>query len=336
MSSEQFRQYIRTIQKQIAQLKEEPASDWSEITEVLDGLQLIHEEMQTNLEAAEVVEQTLLQQNQQITAAYQYYYNLFQTSPIAYLVTDANGLILEANQAIAQLLKVPQRYLLGKPLAVYVADGERRDFYTKLNRSQNSDIQVWQINFCPREDTLLAVELYVSTVRSDAGLIELRIAVYTRIQPQETTQSQHLNPGAIQVEETIIKSQLPQSLDGLRVLVVDDEADVREFITAILEPYGIGVRAVASAAAALEELEQFHPDVLVSDIRMPGEDGYSLIQRIRAWEALQGGHIPAAAITAYLDEDREKALSAGFEAHLHKLAQPTDLIKMVAQLAGRT
>ncbi|PPS40263.1 response regulator [Chroococcidiopsis sp. TS-821] len=334
MSSEQFRQYIRTIQKQIAKLQEELARDWSEIAEALDGLQLIHEEMQTSLEAAEVVEQTLLQQNQQIAAAYQYYYDLFQTSPIAYVVTDANGLILEANQAIAQLLKVPQRYLLGKPLAVYVAEGERHDFYTKLSRAKNSGIQVWQMSICPREDTPLAVEFYVSTVRSDAGLIELRIAVSTMSLSRETTQAQHLNQEAIR-PETRFRPHLPQSLDGLRVLVVDDEPDVREFITAILEPYGIGVRAVTSAAAALAELEQFHPDVLVSDIRMPGEDGYSLIQQIRAWEALRGRHIPAAAITAYLDEDREKALSAGFEAHLHKLAPPTDLIKMVAQLAGR-
>jgi CheY-like chemotaxis protein len=76
--------------------------------------------------------------------------------------------------------------------------------------------------------------------------------------------------------------------------------------------------------------------VLVSDIRMPGEDGYRLIERIRALEAKRGGHLPAAAITAYLDEDREKALSAGFEGHLHKLAQPIELVQMVAQLAGRT
>lgn len=119
------------------------------------------------------------------------------------------------------------------------------------------------------------------------------------------------------------------------MLIVDDEADVRDFITAALELHGVRVTAVATAAAALERLEQFRPDVLVSDIRMPDEDGYSLIRKVRELEARWGGHIPAAALTAYLNEDRDKALAAGFEAHLHKLAQPIELVELVAQLANR-
>uniref|UniRef100_A0ACD5GSU0 Response regulator n=1 Tax=Desertifilum tharense IPPAS B-1220 TaxID=1781255 RepID=A0ACD5GSU0_9CYAN len=118
------------------------------------------------------------------------------------------------------------------------------------------------------------------------------------------------------------------------MLVVDDEADARDFISAVLELHGIAVKAVASAADALEAIEKFSPDVLVSDIRMPGEDGYTLIRKIRALEALKGGHLRAGAITAYCDENREKALSAGFEAHLNKLAEPSQLIEMVSQLAG--
>jgi CheY-like chemotaxis protein len=139
----------------------------------------------------------------------------------------------------------------------------------------------------------------------------------------------------IRAEGKIPMSQLPQSLDGLRVLVVDDEADIREFISALLEAQGIGVRAVASAAAALDELERFRPDVLLSDIRMPGGDGYRLIQQIRALEAQQGGHLPAAAMTAYQDEDHEKSLEAGFERHLYKLAQPSEWVETIAQLAGQ-
>ena len=69
---------------------------------------------------------------------------------------------------------------------------------------------------------------------------------------------------------------------------------------------------------------------------MPNEDGYSLIRQVRELEAQQGWHLPAAALTAYLLEDRDKALAAGFEAHLHKLAQPIELVELVAQLAGRT
>lgn len=128
---------------------------------------------------------------------------------------------------------------------------------------------------------------------------------------------------------------MPPSLDGLRVLVVDDEADIREFITVVLELHRLHVKAVPSTTAALEVLESFRPDVLVCDIRMPGESGYDLIRQIRDWEAKTGGHLPAAAITAYQDEDAEESLKAGFEAHLHKLAQPHQWVAMIAKLAGR-
>ncbi|WP_432813517.1 response regulator [Pantanalinema sp. GBBB05] len=131
-------------------------------------------------------------------------------------------------------------------------------------------------------------------------------------------------------------TQSPQSLNGLRVLVVDDEADIREFITVVLESHGMSVKAVASAQAALEVLEPFHPDVLVCDLRMPGESGYDLIRQIRELEAKQGGHLPATAITAYQNEDWEESHQAGFEAHLHKFAQPSEWVEMIAKLAGRS
>lgn len=140
------------------------------IAAALGDLQLIYEEMQTSLEASAVVEEDLFRQNQQAMQERQYYYDLFQSSPDAYLVTDANGLILEANPAIATSLNIPPSYLVSK---------------------------------------------------------------------------------------------------------------------------------------------------------------------VRELEEHQGWHIPAAALTAYLEEDRSKALTAGFESHLHKLAQPTELIEMVTRLAGR-
>lgn len=131
-------------------------------------------------------------------------------------------------------------------------------------------------------------------------------------------------------------TQMPQFLNGLRVLVVDDEADIRDFITIVLESHGMRVKAVASAATALETPEPFQPDVSVCDIRMPGESGYDLMRQIRDLEAKQGGHLPATAITAHQDEDWEKSQKAGFEAHLHKFAQPSEWVEMVAQLAGRS
>jgi CheY-like chemotaxis protein len=126
-------------------------------------------------------------------------------------------------------------------------------------------------------------------------------------------------------------------LRGLRVLLVDDEADSLEFLTVSLQGSGAEVRAVSSAAEALHELEGFQPDVLVSDIGMPHEDGYTLMRKIRALGPEHGGAIPAAAVTAYARaEDRMRALLAGFQTHIAKPVEPAELAAVVASLAGRT
>jgi CheY-like chemotaxis protein len=97
------------------------------------------------------------------------------------------------------------------------------------------------------------------------------------------------------------------------------------------------VIAVSSAPEALVVLQKFQPDVLVSDIGMPQEDGYSLIRKIRALPGEQGGRTPAVALTAYARaEDRTKALNAGFQLHVAKPVNPTELAAVVANLAGRT
>lgn len=138
------------------------------------------------------------------------------------------------------------------------------------------------------------------------------------------------------VSQGVAFNNLP-TLDGLRVLVVDDEADARDFITTVLQQCGAQVQAVASAAAALLAIQQWKPDVLVSDIGMPESDGYSLIRELRRREAEQGGKIPAAALTAYArTEDRTRALKAGFQIHLPKPIEPAELVTVVASLAGRT
>jgi CheY-like chemotaxis protein len=125
-------------------------------------------------------------------------------------------------------------------------------------------------------------------------------------------------------------------LDGLRVLVVDDEADARELVATMLREYNVEVIAVASASEALEALQRLKPDVLVSDIGMPGEDGYTLMRKVRALEAEQGGQIPAVALTAYArEEERRSALAAGFQQHMPKPVNVVELAAIVANLAGR-
>jgi PAS domain S-box-containing protein len=126
------------------------------------------------------------------------------------------------------------------------------------------------------------------------------------------------------------------SLQGMRVVVVDDEADSRDYIIALLEQCGAQVIAAASAIEAIEAISREKADVLVSDIGMPEEDGYSLIRKIRALRAEQGGQIPAVALTAYARaEDRTQAIAAGFQMHISKPVEPAELATIVASLGRK-
>jgi signal transduction histidine kinase len=125
-------------------------------------------------------------------------------------------------------------------------------------------------------------------------------------------------------------------LDGIRVVLVEDEADAREALAAVLTGFGAEVVAVSTSVAALDVLRHQPPDVLLSDLGMPGEDGYSLIRRVRATEA-PGTRLPAAALTAYVRaEDRSAALQAGFDTHVEKPIEPDNLARVVKSLARRT
>jgi CheY-like chemotaxis protein len=128
----------------------------------------------------------------------------------------------------------------------------------------------------------------------------------------------------------------PPSLVGVRALFVDDEADVRELITMMLAQSGAEVRTVASATEALAACDEWQPDILIADIGMPEEDGYTLMKKLRARESEHGGHIPAIALTAYRrPEDRLRALSVGYESHVSKPVEPEELLAVVASLTNR-
>jgi CheY-like chemotaxis protein len=128
----------------------------------------------------------------------------------------------------------------------------------------------------------------------------------------------------------------PDLLHDLRVLLVDDEPDARNLLGLILMSYEAEVRDCASAAEALQTLDEWRPDVLVSDIGMPVEDGYELMRKIRAREPERGGLIPALALTAYARaEDAQRALEAGYQAHVPKPVEPAELATAVANIVGR-
>ena len=133
-----------------------------------------------------------------------------------------------------------------------------------------------------------------------------------------------------------LAASAPADLSGVRVLVVDDDVDALELATTILVRAGADVRGSSSAADGLKELYNWRPHVLVSDIEMPGEDGYSLIRKVRALSVPDGGRTPAVALTAYgRQQDRVLALTAGFSMHVPKPVDPGELTAIVAGLASR-
>jgi CheY-like chemotaxis protein/two-component sensor histidine kinase len=128
---------------------------------------------------------------------------------------------------------------------------------------------------------------------------------------------------------------LPQSLDltGIRILAVDDDPDARELLAVLLTQYGANVQTVASAVEVIASLASSQANVLISDIGMPGVDGYTLIQQVRALPPNQGGQIPAIALTAYAREtDHQRAITSGYQRHLTKPLQPEQLVQAILML----
>jgi PAS domain S-box-containing protein len=171
---------------------------------------------------------------------------------------------------------------------------------------------------------LHVVELYGGTIQAQSQGIGQGATFTVKLPILEESRGESLSPSA---------PSSPNSLTGLRVLVVDDEADVRQWITAVLEECGAKVSTFSSTRQALEALEELNPDVLISDIGMPDEDGYALMRKIRKLEPELGGRIPAVALTGYARvEDYKEALAAGFQLHVAKPVRAAELIAVVASL----
>ncbi len=143
-------------------------------------------------------------------------------------------------------------------------------------------------------------------------------------------------PGEHPTAARTVRALAGPRLDGLRILVVDDDQDSLDLASAILSGAGAVVTTSRSAAEALELVRHGRPDVLISDIEMPGEDGYALIRKVRGLDRSSGGATPAVALTAYgRVEDRLRTISAGYSMHVPKPVQPVELTTIVASLAGR-
>ncbi|HEX7176604.1 MAG TPA: PAS domain S-box protein [Pyrinomonadaceae bacterium] len=181
------------------------------------------------------------------------------------------------------------------------------------------------------------VELHGGTVRAESAG-EGQGSTFTVLLPvapvyQTGVEGGRVHPAA---RDTLPSYECADRLDGLRLLVVDDEQDTRELLKAGLGRYGAEVTAAGSAAEALEAVRAAVPDLLISDIGMPGEDGYDLIRRVRALSAEAGGRVPAIALTAYARvEDRMQALRAGYQMHVPKPVEMAELVAVAASLVRR-
>jgi CheY-like chemotaxis protein len=181
------------------------------------------------------------------------------------------------------------------------------------------------------------VELHGGTVRAESAgegqgatfTVLLPVAPVYRIEDE----GGRVHPAARDMLPTY---ECPDRLDGLKVLVVDDEPDTRELLKVGLGHCGAVVTVAASAAEAYELIMDNAPDLLISDIGMPGVDGYELIHRVRQLLADGGGKLPAIALTAYARvEDRMQALRAGYQMHVPKPVELAELVAVAASLVQR-
>jgi len=184
------------------------------------------------------------------------------------------------------------------------------------------------------------VELHGGTVRAESQGEDLGSTFIVTLPLKEASGARSQRPKSqgddpvVADARRIVRSP---SLAGLRLLIVDDELDFRELVTVMLGQYGAVVKTAASASEALVYVETWSPDVLVADIGMRDEDGYGLIRKVRSLSSERGGGTPALALTAYTrEDDRLRALSAGYQIHLAKPITGPELAAAVANLVGRT
>jgi signal transduction histidine kinase/ActR/RegA family two-component response regulator len=185
------------------------------------------------------------------------------------------------------------------------------------------------------------VEMHGGTVNVYSGGLEQGATFIVKLPRMIVHDANVLNEDSSRqhptAERKAVPFNCPPELAGLHVLVVDDETDARDLLAVVLKSCGSIVTTAATATEALAAVKRVKPDILVSDIEMPGEDGYSLIGNIRALKPEDGGQTPAIALTAHARiEDRMRALSAGYQMHVAKPVEPAELVVVLASLASRS
>ena len=183
------------------------------------------------------------------------------------------------------------------------------------------------------------VEMHGGTVTAESlgegqgATFRVRLPLMASESQAKPTEQQPTHPAILENAH----SDTPITLNGLHVLVVDDETDTLEMVAAVLRQYNAQVTTATSVPEAVAALKQMRPDLLVADIGMPGQNGYDLIRQVQDLTEEIGRRIPAVALTAFArPEDRARVLSAGFQMHVTKPVEPAKLVTVVASVAGRS
>lgn len=178
--------------------------------------------------------------------------------------------------------------------------------------------------------------MHAGSIRADSAGVG-RGATFTVRLPLNAIQSDSPLPSERSViRDVLAATAVPNLLQDVHALVVEDDDDARDLMIMVLKYTGAEITAVKSAEEAVAALDRTEPDVLVSDMGLPGEDGYALVRKVRLRKPEDGGNIPAVAVTAWAsDDDRQRAIAAGFQAHVSKPIDASFLLNTIASLVGR-
>lgn len=257
----------------------------------------------------------------------------------AVVIADTGGIVVLVNGPAEGLFGFGRAELVGRPLEILVPVRFRDQL------AMGCAMQLFGLR---RDGTEIPIEITLGPLETDDGpLVSATIRdIRERLKFEASfetlyREAQEARRRRDELLATLPPSQRPVATFGrpveltdLRVLVLVDEDDARAMVVEILQRCGALAIGVASSAAALNVLETRLPDVIVSDVRMPVEDGYTFMRKVRSRPAEQGGKIPAAALTAFIDaEERARALGAGFQVQVAKPIDPEKLVLTVANLA---
>lgn len=328
------------------------------LRQVIADLQATEEEVLRADEAAREKSERMSSVRHELEAEVARHRDHFMRSPDPTVITDASGVVREANAAATSLFQLPPQLVAGRALFAFMAGPEAGAIRRALADLENGGVvRTVRLHVRRRNDgPAIPIVMNATAAREGTGVIrdvrwtlrelgaipgaeevarlEAIVARQAKLidelaaRSSSSTEAAEVSPSTFDVADLA-------DLTGIRVLVVEDDAEAREVLSSVIADCGAIVFEAEGASEALALVERERPDVLVSDIGLPGRDGYELLRAVRALGADRGGDVPAIALTGYAAiEDSRDALRAGYQVHVAKPIDPALLTHAVANVAG--